>query len=334
MRRRAAEVNGVLLYGSDTGSVRERAATLVRVNAGSLDDPFNVVRLDEAVLADDPGRLADEYNAISMMGGRRVIWVSDADKVFHKAVEPLLENPNAQSLLVAEAGNLAKASGLRLLFERGRNIYALPCYQDTDQDLHELIRTELEAVGVAIEPDAERLLIGLLSADRMLSRSEVSKLALYAMGSGTVTMADVAAVCGDASAFSVDDVIDAVFEGELAACDEALTRLVSSGTQVGAVLSQVAGHVARLQHFRVEMDRGRSADETVRSARPPVFFKRVDGMIRQLRLWDAASLLNAGTSIATAVRQTRDLPALDEAIANRALLSLARNARLLRSERF
>src|ERR1700677_2113417 len=33
----------VLLYGDDAGMIRERAVTLVRTVAGSLDDPFLVV---------------------------------------------------------------------------------------------------------------------------------------------------------------------------------------------------------------------------------------------------------------------------------------------------
>ena len=334
VRRPPADANAVLLYGPDTGSVRERATALVKAIAGQIDDPFNVVRLDDDLLAGDPGRLADEFNAISMMGGRRAIWIAEADKAFHKAVEPLLETGGGQSLIVAEAGNLAKSSGLRVLFERARSAYAVPCYQDSEQDLHELIRVEFHAAGVAIEPDAEKLLITLLSADRMLSRSEVSKLALYAIGRSPVTVADVEAVCGDASALSVDDVIDAVFEGDLNACDLALTRLVSSGVQLGSVLSMVSAHAARLQQLRLEIDRGRSPEETVKSARPPVFFKRAGGMARQLRLWDTQSLVNAGSSLATALRQTRERPVLDEAIASRTLLSVARNARLLRSERF
>ena len=47
--RRSCAIPGdcrvVLLYGEDAGMIRERAETLVRTVAGSLDDPFLVAEL-------------------------------------------------------------------------------------------------------------------------------------------------------------------------------------------------------------------------------------------------------------------------------------------------
>ena len=50
----------VLLYGDDAGLIRDRAATLVRGAAGSLDDPFRVAELNRDGLA----RLADEAHVL------------------------------------------------------------------------------------------------------------------------------------------------------------------------------------------------------------------------------------------------------------------------------
>lgn len=322
-----------LFYGSDSGSIRERAMAMVRAVAGRIDDPFNVVRLDEAAIASDPGRLADEFNAFSMMGGRRVIWIAEADKAFHKAVEPLLRLADTSNVIIAEAGNLGKTVALRSLFEKAGNAFAIPCYQDNADDLHELIRAEFNAVGAKIEPDAEKYLVSLLAADRLLSRSEIAKLALYGIGHSSITLADVEAVCADASSLSLDDAIDAVFEGDLEGGDEAFSRLMSSGHQAGTILTMIASHIARLQQLNLEMARGRSSEEVVRSARPPVFFKRADHIARQLRLWDLESLTNAGSSVATAASMGRQLPALDEAIVNRVILSLTRNAKAQKASR-
>ena len=46
----------VLLYGDDAGMIRDRAETLVRAVAGSLDDPFLVTELAR----EDIRRLPDE----------------------------------------------------------------------------------------------------------------------------------------------------------------------------------------------------------------------------------------------------------------------------------
>ena len=44
--RAPATARLVLLYGDDAGLIRERAETLVRAVAGTLEDPFRVADLD------------------------------------------------------------------------------------------------------------------------------------------------------------------------------------------------------------------------------------------------------------------------------------------------
>jgi DNA polymerase-3 subunit delta len=322
----------VLIYGADTGAVAERSAEIVKAVSGSTDDPFNVAKLDEAVLAQDPGRLADEFNALSLMGGKRSIWITGADKAFLKAVEPLIEVGRVGNVIVAEAGNLAKTSPLRQLFERAERAYALPCYQDSEIDLRNLMRQELKAAAVEIEPDAEQVLLGLLAADRLLSRSELAKLALYGRGGPPLTVNDVLSVCGDVWALSIDELVDGVFEGEIEQTDGALSKAFASGMAASAILTMLQAHVVQLQHLKSENHKGRSIEETLRSARPPIFFRRKDSFARQLRSWDLDRLLQAGSTIGAAVSATRQEPELAEAMTSRCLLALARNARQQRRE--
>jgi DNA polymerase III subunit delta len=130
LRQSNAGMVCVLIYGSDTGSVKERAKAAVTAVAGSPDDPFNTVRLEDVALMRDPGLLADEYAAISMMGGRRAIWVSEAAEGFAKAVEPLLFLPPCGNLIIAEAGNLAKKAKLRTMLEAAESAAVIACYED------------------------------------------------------------------------------------------------------------------------------------------------------------------------------------------------------------
>jgi DNA polymerase-3 subunit delta len=257
--------------------------------------------------------------------------VKDADRTFLRAVEPLLRLAAGSNLIIAEAGNLAKSAPLRSLFEKSRNACAIACYEESEGELRRLVQTEAAAAGLVVEPDAERLLVGLLSDDWLMSRSEIAKLMLYAAGRSVITVADVEAVCDDNSARNVDGLIDAVMEGDMPGCDRMLEALVLSGTAPGQVLSAVASHVARLQLFRAAMDRGRSPEEAIRASKPPLFFKRHDPVRRQLRLWDQKGLAAAGTTLAGAVRATREQPGLDHAISSRALLGVTRSALVRRN---
>src|SRR5947208_11150830 len=65
------DVRVVLIYGEDEGLVAERAERFMRAVAG--DDPLARVRLEMESLGENPGRLADEANAVPMFGGSRAI---------------------------------------------------------------------------------------------------------------------------------------------------------------------------------------------------------------------------------------------------------------------
>lgn len=327
-------VRAVLFYGPDGGNVREKAAGLVKAVAGSLDDPFQVARLEDAQLSDDPGLLADEAQSLSLMGGSRAVWVRDAGAAFLKAAEPVLAANVQGNLIIAEAGNLDKKSKLRSVFEAARNALIVPCYADEAGSIRDLIDQMLRAEGLGIDDDAREVLTGLVGSDRLASRGEIAKLALYCMGKPRVTREDVLAACGDSAGLSLDDALDFIFGGDMREADLALERLLAAGTHPSVFLSAAARHLARLQRFRAECDQGKQAEAAVRAARPPVFFARVRAMVRQVEIWDSADLSRAAAAIQLAQRQTRDMPQLEDAIASRAVLSLTRQAAQGRKSRY
>ncbi|MDV3182626.1 MAG: hypothetical protein Q8869_02025 [Candidatus Phytoplasma australasiaticum] len=103
---------GVLLYGDDLGLIRERAAQCVKLVAESLDDPFRVAVLDQ----EQHGRLEEEMGALSLIGGRRAIWVRDAQDALLPRVMAALAI-DSDTVLVIEAPGLASRAKLRTSLE-------------------------------------------------------------------------------------------------------------------------------------------------------------------------------------------------------------------------
>ena len=71
-------VRVILVYGPDQGLMRERAQMMAKSVVSDLNDPFNVAVLSGEMLKGDPARLNDEANAMSMMGGKRLVRVEGA----------------------------------------------------------------------------------------------------------------------------------------------------------------------------------------------------------------------------------------------------------------
>src|SRR5262245_30724021 len=175
----------VLVFGPDSGLVRERAEALIRASVDDVNDPFSLARLEGDALASEPGRLVEEANTIPLFGGKRAVWVKAGTRSnLAPAVEALLAAAPRECRVVIEAGELRKTSPLRALCEKAKNAAALPCYPDDARNLPRLIEQEMTAAGLTIAPEARDALVPLLGGDRLASRSELKKLALYAHGKG------------------------------------------------------------------------------------------------------------------------------------------------------
>jgi len=317
----------VLVYGPDAGLVRERVDALVKASVDDPSDPFSFIRIEGDDLSGNPSRLVEEAHTVPLFGGRRAVLVKAGSRNIAGAVETVIAAPSAECRIIIEAGDLKKTSPLRTLCEKAKGAAALPCYVDNAAAIGRLVDEELRAENLTIAPDARALLVSLLGGDRLASRNEVKKLALYARGSSRVELADVMAVVADASAVALDGVLDAAFAGKPADVDSEFAKARADGSSPAAIISAAIRHVANLHRMRLSVEDGDSADFAMQRGAPPVHFSRKDIVGAALRVWTAPRLARVMGQLGEASLDARRNGPLAAAIAQRALLNIAMSAR-------
>ena len=323
IKREGTPYRIVLVYGPDRGLVSERAAEIAAKTGVDLKDDFSVLKLEASDLSGDPGRLADEFGAISLFGGDRLVWVKNAgnDRGLVQALEALTETDPGSSHLLIEAGDLKKGSGLRKVAENARSALAVPCYADDARGIQSLIDDELGAAKLTIQGDARQRLAQLLGGDRLASRNELKKLALYCHGTGVVTEEDVLEAIGDVAALSVDDAVDAVFSGDPMRLEAALERILASKTSVFLVLRGCISQLEQLDAMRALVENhGRQPAQAMTERGRGIHFKRKPVVERALRHWRLGAINREMRRLSDAVLETRRRPQLEASIARQALL--------------
>lgn len=317
----------VLIYGPDRGLVAERARAFATRTGLPLDDPFSVVKLDAADADRDQGRLLDEARTVPMFSDRRLLWLRNAgaQKNLADDVKALLAEPPRDAIVLIEAGDLKKGVGLRATVEAGAGAMALPCYADDARDIETVIDDELGKAGMTMTLEARQTLRRNLGGDRLASRGEVEKLALYAHGRSEITLEDVRVLTGDVSGQSFDDAVDAVLAGRLEDFDTAFTRQCQAGGQPFLALAAAMRQFQALHAMRgaVEAGGGRNAAAVVAAHKPPVFFTRRRLIETALERWSSEALNRALARLQAAILQTRRRSDLAEPIARQALLGIA-----------
>ena len=320
-------IRSILVYGPDRGLVRERAEALCRSVVGDLGDPFRIVELPAREARSDPARLADEAAALSFSGGRRLVRIRDAGDGLSGVISDFLERSGGDALVVVEGGELSSRSALRKLFEKARNAAALACYPDEGSRLERIIVETLKRHELTPSPDALTYLARNLGADRVVTRNELEKLALYMGGPGAVSEEDARACIGDGGATSVDAVVYAAAGGDFSGLERALTRALMEGASAVSILRAMARHLARL-HLAIGLVlAGQSPDQAMKALKPPVIFKFAERFRAQMRGWRSDNLATALALLTEAELECKTTGQPSGTICGRALLRVGHAVR-------
>lgn len=314
----------ILVYGNDEGAIREMTGALLSAAAGANPDPMDLVELDGDSLAQDPARLFDELDALSMFGGQRAVHLRGPGRLAPAHIERAAGNPGPTPLVI-EAGELRPGTALRALAERHRAIAAVACYADSARDLQGLIDSSLQGTGHTITREGRLALVAALGADRALSRSEIDKLVLYAGENREIDATMVADIVSDAGKHDVGPLIDQTFTGQLAGIEPAANRLFNAGTHPAALLTQTLGHVLTLR--RALEARAKDPDLSIFKKANRVHFSRASAFDNAAQRWSTARLDRALDLVSETIINTRRNARLAEPLTVRALWSLARLAR-------
>jgi len=323
---KAPDKDAVLLYGPDHGLVKERLDRLTRRVIGDRDDPFRLTDLTMAILKDDPARLTDEIASLAMMGGRRVVRVRDASDALVPLLQGWLAHPLGDALLLIEAGELTPRSTLRKLGESAVQIACIACYEDDGQTLSAVVSETLRQHGLTADADTLAWLIDHLGGDRLQTRNEIAKLALYMGDERRVSLQDAVAVTGDSAALSQDDLALAIGEGDQATAQRVLDRLLGEAVSPITILRGLQRYFTRLHQAAGLIRAGGTAEQAIAALRPPPHFRVADRMKSQLARWPGEKLATALDLLLNAELdcKTTGLPAPE--ICGRAILQLARAA--------
>jgi DNA polymerase-3 subunit delta len=169
-------------------------------------------------------------------------------------------------------------------------------------------------------------LLASLGGDRLATRGELSKLILYVHGRREITAEDIDAVLSDVSSLASDAVVDAAFTGDGAALETGFRRLASEGVSASTVLGAALRHAVSLLPARLDVETGRSPAQAVEAWRG-LHFRRKPAVERQLQLWSSQALRHAIARLQASILETRRLSELDQTIAGKTLLDLARMAK-------
>lgn len=288
------DYQGALVYGTDRGQVRQRVHEIIAKLLKDPNDPFNKSELNNEALLADPARLADELAAMSFTSERRVIELRDVSDKVSDIIASAAEHLSPQNFLLVWADELSARSGIRAVFEKQPNLASFACYKDEGAGLSLLVRETLRGLALKADQEVVTYLSEHLSGDRMIIVSELEKLSLYCGQNTELDIQMVRQIVGDPGEHTLDDLCEAVADGQIELLCRSLDRLYEEGTQPVVILRSVSRYFSRLLEIQMQQQAsGQSIDQIIKSLRPMVFFKQQPILARHAARWRSGRLRQA-----------------------------------------
>ncbi len=327
LNKEPGALSGALLFGPDRGLVAETVSLCIEKFAGKPANPFMLAELSPAQLKTDPGLLSDELNTMPMLGTKKIVVFRQCADSFATDIKSALSNQSKSCFLLTEAGELPPRSKLRKVFEENTNAAAVGCYFDDGNKIRTLINQAFEEHQSLIDPDASLMLADRLGNDRLISRSEIEKLALFVGHGGRAKVDDVTAVIGDHSLLSLEAIVFDTADGNSNRADQSTARALSEGVSPIQVLRALHNHFQRLHAVIGQINRGVPLNTALGKVTPPIFFKVKPRFQRQCQQWSLKGLNSAMNLVLGAERQCKKTGAPAHAICQRIILVLSGAAR-------
>ena len=316
------DFRGALIFGPDLGIVQELSDKIAHMIVPDTGDTLSVVKMTSQKLKEVPSLISDEINAPTLLGGRKLIWLKEADNVMTDAIDFGLTGAKTDAFLLITSGNLTKNSTLRNLFESAQNLLAVACYPEEAKDVAEFIRGYLAESGIRASREAMMLMVERLSENRMATREELNKLINYLGDKKTVDEADVTAVVTDTQDASVDAFCCAVAGGNRATAEKEYHLMLANGENPVSIIRILYLYFNRLLDA-AETNEQSGPAAALKKIMKPAQFRLETQFQQQIRIWKKDFILKVLNLLIDAERQAKSTGLPSELILERVIIQIA-----------
>lgn len=314
-----------LLHGPDEAQSRALGARLIEALRASR---FIISAGD---VKSDPAVLADEAGAMSLFGGKRVIWIEPAGDEITPGVQALLEANAAESPAVAIGGSLRRASALLKLAEASPAAIAFASYVPEGRDAERMVANVGRTLGLKVSPPVAERLAEACAGDQAIAARELEKLALY-IGASPQSPKELSDEALDAVGAALPEgnfarLADLALAGDMKALADELGSLSRAGTEAIPVIRALQRRLLMLAPARARVDRGESAEAVMTSLGKSLFWKDKPLITRLLDRWDSAGLATAAERAGRLERELMFSDAPPAEALGEELVAIARAAR-------
>ena len=180
---------------------------------------------------------------------------------------------------------LEKKSKLRKLFEKEKNLACIATYPDTNEILSGLAIAFFKKIKISISQQNINLIVDKCGGDRLNLENELEKIKTYLKEKKSISSEEISKLINLSENHTFYELIDNCLAKNTNKTINILNENNFSNEDCIIILRTFLLKAKKILNLSLEYEKNKDINQTINSAKPPIFWKEKDIVKSQLNKW-------------------------------------------------
>ena len=268
-----------LLYGKNDGLKIECINEILKKNSGKI---YNY---DEKQIKDEIEPFYENILSDSLFENSKIIIINRASDKIYEIIKDLIDRDITNIKIIINAGILDTRSKLRSIFEKSKNLICIPTYPDNNNTLSKLAFNFLKKENISISQQNINMIVEKSNGDRTNLKNELNKIRNYTISKKKISSEEISKLINLSENYELSELIDNCLAKNQNRIINILNENNYNAEDSVIILRTFLTKAKRILKLAIQFERNKDINETINSAKPPIFWKDKDIVKTQLNKW-------------------------------------------------
>ncbi len=274
------DLNFFLFYGKNEGLKNQHIKQLLGKNNNS-----NVIKYDEKEILENEDIFFESILSNSLFENEKSIIINRGTDKINEIIINLIERNIDGITIIINANVLEKKSKLRKLFEKEKNLACIATYPDTNEILSNLTLAFFKKIKISISQQNINLIVDKCGGDRLNLENELEKIKIYSTKKKSISSEEISKLINLSENHTFYELIDNCLAKNANKTINILNENNFSNEDCIIILRTFLLKAKKILSLSIEYDKNKDINQTINSAKPPIFWKEKDIVKTQLNKW-------------------------------------------------
>jgi len=231
----------------------------------------------------------DFYNSIlsqSFFDDEKLIIIKDASEKIRNEIENLIQKKIDNVKIILVSATLDKKSKLRNLFEKNESLVSIAFYLENDQSLLNLANKFFKDRKISISYETINILVQRSNGERKLLMNELEKIEIYLKNKTRITSEEINKLTNINENYDISELVDNCLAKNKKQIEILMNENNFSQEDLIIIIRTFLYKAKRLLNLINDFTIQKNIENTISSAKPPIFWKDKDIVKKQIKSWN------------------------------------------------